>query len=65
MNYIELAAAARISVAFANQIISGKRTPSREMALRIYDRTGQRFGHLTNLTDREIELQRRLDAKAA
>lgn len=65
MNYTELAAATGISIPYANQIVNGERKPSRAMAFLIYDKTGERFGHLSNLTDREIELQRQLDSKAA
>jgi plasmid maintenance system antidote protein VapI len=65
MSPTELSAAAGISVPFASQILSGKRKPSRPMAVQIFRRTGQKFGPLSNLTDREIDQLERLDAKAA
>ena len=60
----ELAKAAEISVPYAWQIVNGKRPPSLEMALRIFDATGQKFGALDGLTASEIAAARKM-VKAA
>ena len=66
----ELATAADISVPYAYQLLKGRegkpegRTPGLGMALRIYDRTGERFGPLIAATDAEIAAYRKLQDAA-
>jgi transcriptional regulator with XRE-family HTH domain len=56
----ELAKAAEISVPYAWQIVNGKRPPSLEMAIRIFDKTGIQFGALEGLTADEIAAARKM-----
>lgn len=60
----QLSASARISVPFASQIMNGVRSPSREVAWRIYDGCGLRFGHLQHLTDEQIGMLRKIEVAA-
>jgi transcriptional regulator with XRE-family HTH domain len=60
-----LADKADISVPYASQLLSRKRTPSREMALHVYQRTGLRLSFLSSMSDRDIATLVRLEAKAA
>lgn len=60
MNYAQLARQAGISLSYAHETISGKRKPSLEMAVRIYDATGVRYGPLIGLTKREIDTVRKV-----
>jgi transcriptional regulator with XRE-family HTH domain len=50
-----LSDAGGISQSYASMILSGDRTPSLEIALRIYDQTGQQFGILKGLSDSAID----------
>jgi transcriptional regulator with XRE-family HTH domain len=59
MTPTELSRAADISVPYASQVLNGKRAPSLEVAVRIYDATGKQFGLLIGLKAEEIEPLRR------
>lgn len=60
LTYKELAAKAGISESYATQLLDGTRKGSLELALQIYDRTGERFGILVGLSEDAIgELRRR------
>ena len=51
----ELATRAGISDVFAWQVLNGKRTPSLNVALRIFDATGLQFGILKGVSKRTID----------
>jgi transcriptional regulator with XRE-family HTH domain len=54
----DFAQAANISMAFASEIRNGKKFPSLEMAFKIYDATGEKYGPLTHRTRANIEAVR-------
>lgn len=56
----EFATKAGISVPYASELLSGKRTPSTRLAIDIFRRTGQRFGPIVGATDAEIDALDRL-----
>lgn len=58
-----LAAAVGIGKAHASNILSGARTPSLDLALRIFGVTGQKFGEIAGLTDADAETVRAIFAK--
>lgn len=49
-----LAKALSISVPYASQILSGKRDMSRDMAVQVFRKTGEKLGPIAKATDREI-----------
>lgn len=51
-----LSDAASISLPYASQIISGKRQPSRPLAIHIFRTTGWRHSLIANLTDEQISV---------
>lgn len=51
----DFAAKAGISIGYASQIVAGQRTPTVEMALNIYRRTGRQFGILVGATPAEAK----------
>lgn len=51
---MELSSRAGINRVYAWQLLKGKRKPSLELALQIYDRTGVQLGKLAGLTPDEI-----------
>jgi transcriptional regulator with XRE-family HTH domain len=55
MTPTELAEAAKISVPYASQLLSGERGASLGMAIKIYDATGLQFGILKDLPSETIE----------
>lgn len=57
--------AAKVSAPYASQIARGKRTPSREMALRIFNSTGLKFGFLKEASAAEIRVIQRVEDRAA
>jgi hypothetical protein len=63
MTPTELSQLADISVPYASQLLSDnllqRRTPSLQLALKIYDKTGLQLGFLTGLKPEEIEPLRR------
>lgn len=58
----ELARRCGISRVYAWQLLEGKREPSLELALQIYDKTGVQLGKLNGLTPAEIQTSRKLAA---
>lgn len=50
----KLAQAIEVSVPYASQILSGARTPSMQVALRIFHATGRRLGVIAEATDEDI-----------
>jgi transcriptional regulator with XRE-family HTH domain len=50
----EFAAAAGISIAYASEILAGKRTPSTRLAIDIFKRTGRKFGSIIAASDDDI-----------
>jgi transcriptional regulator with XRE-family HTH domain len=56
----EFASKAGISVPYASELLSGKRTPSTRLAIDIFRRTGRRFGSIVGATDAEIDALDRL-----
>jgi transcriptional regulator with XRE-family HTH domain len=59
---VELARRCGISRIYAWQLLAGKRDPSLELALQIYDETGVQLGKLNGLTPEEIRISRKLAA---
>lgn len=58
-----LAAAVGIGKGHASNILSGKRDPGFDLALRIFAVTGQKFGDLARLTDADAETVRAIFGK--
>ncbi|WP_168196019.1 helix-turn-helix transcriptional regulator [Novosphingobium sp. EMRT-2] len=56
-----LAEASGISLPYASQIISGKRTPARSLAIHILRTTGWRHGSIAKLTDEQISTLESVD----
>jgi transcriptional regulator with XRE-family HTH domain len=50
----EFAAKAGISVSYASEILSGARTPSLTLAISIFQKTGRKFGPISEATDEQI-----------
>jgi hypothetical protein len=59
------AAQAGISIPYASQILSGVRTPSRPLAISIFQRTGLKLGPIAQLSDDDIATLARIDGIAA
>lgn len=59
------AAAAGISMAYASEILNGKRTPSRSLAISIFHKTGRKFGPVAGLSDDDIATLARIEGIAA
>jgi hypothetical protein len=53
---MELADAADISKSYASEILSGKRHPSRPLAIHIYRQTGWRHASIADLTDEQLAM---------
>ncbi len=51
-----LAETAGISVPYASQILSGKRSPARPLAIHIFRHTGWKHDSITSLTDAQIAM---------
>lgn len=47
----DLSAKAGISLSYASEIVNGKRTPSRPLAIHIFRKTGWRHEAIADLTD--------------
>jgi transcriptional regulator with XRE-family HTH domain len=58
----DLAAQLNVSVAYASQLLTGARVPSIMLALSIFDKSGLKLGPLTQASDEQIELLRKLAA---
>lgn len=56
---------AGISVSYASEIVRGKRTPSRSLAISIYRKTGRKFGPISALPDTDIDTLERIEGIAA
>lgn len=54
-----------ISVPYASQLLSGRRTPSRALAVRIWRGTGQKLGPLAHVADADIEVLERIENATA
>lgn len=59
--YVELASKTGISPNYAHEILNGKRTPSRPLAIHIYRRTGRRLAPIVELSDEQIALLEQLE----
>lgn len=59
------AAQAGISVPYASQLLSGARVPSRSLAIAIFQKTGRKFGPVSDLTDDDIATLARIEGLAA
>ena len=59
--YDELAKSADISLSYANEILSGKRQPSRALAIHIFRSTGWRHDLLGGLNDEALDLLESLE----
>lgn len=60
-----LSAAAGISISYASELLSGKRTPSPVLAISIYRKTGRKFGVIANASASEITAMERVYARNA
>lgn len=58
---VDLASAAEISISYASEILAGKRTPARALAIHILRRTGWRHDIIADLTDEEIGLLEKIE----
>jgi len=58
----ELVRKTGINRVYAWQLLKGKRSPSLELALQIYDQTGVQLGMLNGLTPDEIQVMRKAAA---
>lgn len=58
LTHEQLAARIGKSRSYVSKVLSGKRSPTLPLALRIFDVTGTRLGPLTDKTDAEIETLR-------
>lgn len=56
-----LAEAAGISKSYASEIVNGKRSPSRSLAIHIFRRTSWRHATIASLTAADIETLERID----
>lgn len=55
-----------LSRSYAWEILNGKRTPSRSLAIQIYRKTGWKHKRLAGLSDTEIDMLERIEpARAA
>ena len=61
----DLANEAGISVPYASELLSGKRTPSTRLAIDIFKKTGLRFGALVGASEQEIGALDRLTPRRA
>lgn len=52
----ELASKASISASYASEIINGKRTPARPLAIHIFRKTGWKHDLIADLTDAQIDV---------
>ena len=52
----ELASKASISASYASEIINGKRSPSRSLAIHIFRQTGWKHSAIADLTDEQIDV---------
>lgn len=52
-------------MAYASQLLNGKRTPSRALAFSIFERTGRKFGPLASLSDDDVRTLARIEATIA
>lgn len=59
------AKAVGISVSYASEILKGTRTPSRKLALDIFEKLGVRFPPIEHLSDRDIRALARIERVAA
>lgn len=57
----EFAATTGLSVPYASQILSGKRSPSRSLAIHIFRKTGWRHEVIAGLSDDELALLERIE----
>jgi hypothetical protein len=53
---MELSTAADISKSYASEILSGKRPPSRPLAIHIFRKTGWRHDSIADLTEEQMAL---------
>lgn len=57
----ELSGTAGISLSYASEIASGKRQPSRSLAIHIFLKTGWRHESIADLTDEQIKVLSEVD----
>lgn len=56
INTADLSAKVDISLSYASEIVNGKRTPSRPLAIRIYRKTGWRHKSIADLTEAQMKV---------
>lgn len=61
----ELAGKTGISLPYASQLLSGKRTPSPTLAIAIFRKTGLKFGPIAQASEEDIEAMARVYGEAA
>jgi hypothetical protein len=57
----DLSDKAKISLSYASEIVNGKRTPSRSLAIHIFRKTGWRHAILADLTDEQMDVLEAVD----
>jgi transcriptional regulator with XRE-family HTH domain len=63
--YVDFAARTGISESYAHEILNGKRTPSRRLAISIYRKTGRKLGPIDALSDDDIDVLERIEGAQA
>ena len=58
----QIVEAGGVSAAYARMLIAGTRSPSLELALKLYDATGAKVGPLVGLNKSGIEAARQMEA---
>jgi hypothetical protein len=61
LRYDELSAKAEISPSYANEIVNGRREPSRALAIHIFRKTGWRHPSITDLTEDQMRVLEDVD----
>ncbi len=57
----DIAAETGVTAAYARMLDNGTRTPSRDLAYEIHEKFGLKFGHLANMSDKDIATLRKLE----
>lgn len=61
INTADLSAKADISLSYASEIVNGKRSPSRPLAIHIFRRTGWRHSVIADLTDEQVTMLEQIE----
>lgn len=61
INTADLSAKADISLSYASEIVNGKRTPSRSLAIHIFRKTGWRHSAIASLSDEQMTMLEQIE----